>query len=132
MRPFCFIFIDVYLKQSNNGCQGISLIRNDYGRLPQWQEKKANIAVTAAGRGWTGATGVVYRGRGWAYPIQQGDQESFTPMASATVWISLSPRPERQTTMVWSFDRVGASFSKWAMAWDDSRAGRIPSSRVNS
>src|SRR3954471_22418649 len=51
---------------------------------------------------------------------------SVTPSASATVPMSLSPRPERQTAIMASVGIVGAIFAAWAIAWDDSSAGMIP------
>src|SRR5690606_31053701 len=54
------------------------------------------------------------------------------PIIVATVWTSLSPRPERLTIMIWSLPMVGAIFTAWAMAWADSRAGMMPSTLVMS
>ena len=52
---------------------------------------------------------------------------SVTPSTSATVKMSLSPRPDRLTRMVWSLRMLGASRSASATAWALSRAGIIPS-----
>jgi hypothetical protein len=41
---------------------------------------------------------------------------SVIPDSFATVSMSLSPRPERFTRMIWSFFIVGASFLAWATA----------------
>ncbi|MNF88762.1 hypothetical protein D3C84_712620 [compost metagenome] len=46
-----------------------------------------------------------------------------------TVCISLSPRPDRLTTIRWSFGRVGARLNTSARAWALSRAGMMPSRR---
>src|SRR3546814_6890387 len=54
-----------------------------------------------------------------------------TPNASATVKISLSPRPEQLTMMILSLSIFGASRSAAAMAWADSSAGMMPSSLVS-
>src|SRR3546814_235474 len=53
---------------------------------------------------------------------------SFTPSASATVKMSLSPRPDRLMTTIWSLSIFGTIFSAAAIAWLDSSAGMIPSS----
>src|SRR5262249_51717304 len=50
---------------------------------------------------------------------------------SAAWATSLSPRPERLATMIWSGFIFGATFSTWAMACDDSSAGMIPSMRAS-
>ena len=46
-----------------------------------------------------------------------------TPRASATVLMSLSPRPLRPTRMIASLGSVGASLATCAMACEGSRAG---------
>src|SRR3546814_5687621 len=52
----------------------------------------------------------------------------FTPSASATVKMSLSPRPDSLMTTIWSLSSFGTIFSATAIAWLDSTAGMIPSS----
>ena len=54
------------------------------------------------------------------------------PSSAATVWMSLSPRPERLTTRMASRSISGASFAAKASAWLDSSAGMIPSIRVRA
>ena len=54
------------------------------------------------------------------------------PDFSATVCMSLSPRPERLTSRIWSFGSRGAIFAAYASAWLDSSAGMMPSSRHRS
>ena len=49
--------------------------------------------------------------------------------SSATVPMSLSPRPDRLTSRCWSGRIVAASFIAWATAWLDSSAGMMPSVR---
>src|SRR5229473_6253142 len=51
----------------------------------------------------------------------------LTPSACATVCISLSPRPERLTTITCSRGIVGASFAAYATACALSSAGIMPS-----
>src|SRR5690606_10197878 len=46
-----------------------------------------------------------------------------------TVCMSLSPRPDRLTTMMWSLGSVGARLNTSARAWELSRAGMMPSRR---
>ena len=57
---------------------------------------------------------------------------SSIPMALPIVNTSLSPRPHRFMTMIWSRPSVGASLTTWPMAWLGSSAGRMPSSREQS
>ncbi len=45
----------------------------------------------------------------------------------ATCWTSLSPRPERFTTIILSFGYSGARFTVSARACADSSAGMMPS-----
>ena len=59
-------------------------------------------------------------------------RHSFTPRISATVKISLSPRPHMFITIKWSLGFVGAIFMTWASAWEGSRAGMMPSSLQQS
>src|SRR5690606_24115537 len=49
------------------------------------------------------------------------------PLHSATVCMSLSPRPDKLTRMILSLPSVGAIFTACAIACDDSSAGMIPS-----
>src|SRR5690606_11568444 len=49
-----------------------------------------------------------------------------------TVCMSLSPRPDRLTTMMWSFGSFGARLNISARACDDSSAGMMPSRRQQS
>src|SRR5690606_21363277 len=51
------------------------------------------------------------------------------PDSAATVPMSLSPRPDRFTSRIWSLRIVGASLMAWATAWLDSSAGMMPSVR---
>ena len=46
--------------------------------------------------------------------------------------MSLSPRPESVTTMVSDFLLFLATFTASAIAWDDSKAGMIPSVLVSN
>src|SRR5690625_4507837 len=55
--------------------------------------------------------------------------QRLVPSASATVKMSLSPRPHMFITIRVSRDNVGASFATWASAWLGSRAGMMPSVR---
>src|SRR5690606_25177340 len=57
---------------------------------------------------------------------------SFAPSDSATVKMSLSPRPETFTRMRWSLPYSFASFGRTASAWALSSAGMIPSSLQQS
>src|SRR5690606_20880588 len=59
----------------------------------------------------------------------QAGGHSFTPSASATVKMSLSPRPDRLTMITLSLPSAGASRSATTRACADSSAGMIPSSR---
>ena len=52
-----------------------------------------------------------------------------SPERSATVCMSLSPRPERFTSRIRPVAIVGASFTAYATAWLDSSAGMMPSRR---
>ena len=76
--------------------------------------------------------------RGAALFLQVGEAlvdtcaHSFTPRISATVKISLSPRPHMFMTMRWSFGNFGAIFVTWASACDGSSAGMMPSSLQQS
>ena len=54
---------------------------------------------------------------------------SSTPKARATVFMSLSPRPETLTTMVASGGSARATSGRAAMAWALSSAHRMPSVR---
>src|SRR6185503_7018810 len=54
--------------------------------------------------------------------------QSWIPDFSATVCMSLSPRPERLTSRIPSSGSVGASFAAWASAC----AGMMPSQRHRS
>src|SRR5260221_7320787 len=58
--------------------------------------------------------------------------QSFVPERSATVCMSLSPRPERLTSRIASCGRRGAIFIACATACADSSAGIMPSVRHNS
>src|SRR5688500_8321898 len=58
--------------------------------------------------------------------------QNLSPMRSATVCMSLSPRPERLTSRIASFGMVGAIFIACATACADSRAGMMPSLRHSS
>src|SRR3546814_1487243 len=51
---------------------------------------------------------------------------SFTPRASATVKMFLSPRPDGLMTTIWSLSVFGPLFSAEALAWLDSSAVLIP------
>src|SRR5665648_937842 len=55
-----------------------------------------------------------------------------TPSKAATVWTSLSPRPDKLTKRMSSLVKVGAKRLTKAKAWLDSSAGIIPSRRHNS
>ena len=76
--------------------------------------------------------------RGAALLFQFGEtafdaaRHNFTPRISATVKISLSPRPHIFITIKWSLGLVGAIFMTWASAWEGSRAGMMPSSLQQS
>ena len=54
---------------------------------------------------------------------------SLRPKALATVNTSLSPRPERPSTINLSAASFGAMRITCAMAWADSKAGMMPSKR---
>src|SRR6476659_11475663 len=58
--------------------------------------------------------------------------QSFFPERSATVCMSLSPRPERLTSRTASFGIDGAIFIACATACADSSAGMMPSLRHSS
>src|SRR5438876_325176 len=58
--------------------------------------------------------------------------QNWIPDFSATVCMSLSPRPERLTRRILSLGSDGASFAAWASACADSRAGMMPSLRHRS
>src|SRR5262249_18675700 len=58
--------------------------------------------------------------------------QSFFPARSATVCMSLSPRPERLTSRIESFGIDGAIFIACATACADSSAGMMPSLRHSS
>ena len=58
--------------------------------------------------------------------------QSCMPARSATVFMSLSPRPDKFTSNTLSFDSEGASFIAWATACADSSAGMMPSMRVSA
>src|SRR5438128_2339243 len=58
--------------------------------------------------------------------------QNWIPDFSATVCMSLSPRPERLTRRILSLGSEGASFAAWASACADSRAGMMPSLRHRS
>ena len=56
------------------------------------------------------------------------DGKGYTyPLCSATIPISLSPLPDRQTTKLESLGMPPATFITYATAWADSRAGIMPS-----
>src|SRR5690606_13665761 len=54
-------------------------------------------------------------------------RHNWMPAYSATVCMSLSPRPDRLTRMILSRDKLGAIFTACAMACEDSNAGMMPS-----
>src|SRR5690606_28507328 len=54
---------------------------------------------------------------------------SWAAMWFITVCMSLSPRPDRHTTIRWSLGRFGARLIASARAWELSRAGMMPSRR---
>src|SRR5690606_460045 len=54
------------------------------------------------------------------------------PLNSATVCMSLSPRPDRLTRMILSRGSEAASLAACARAWEDSSAGMMPSVRQHS
>src|SRR6185436_5975183 len=58
--------------------------------------------------------------------------QSFLPERSATVCMSLSPRPERLTSRLASFGIEGAIFMACATACADSSAGMMPSLRQSA
>src|SRR6185312_12187519 len=58
--------------------------------------------------------------------------QSFLPERSATVCMSLSPRPERLTSRIASFFIAGAILIACATACADSSAGMMPSVRHSS
>src|SRR6202040_1709978 len=64
--------------------------------------------------------------------IDTGGHDFFPRRISPTCGTSLSPRPERLTTIKWSFGRFGASSITLAMACAGSSAGMMPSSRDSS
>ena len=55
-----------------------------------------------------------------------------TPRSRAISWASLSPRPERQTTIASSGGRAAASSIALATACELSKAGRMPSLRARA
>jgi len=61
-------------------------------------------------------------------PVDARGHPILPPRCSATAKMSLSPRPDRLTTIRWSFGLFGASSSTLAMACAGSSAGMIPSS----
>src|SRR3990170_6925003 len=65
-------------------------------------------------------------------PLDARHLQNLRPMRSATVCMSLSPRPERLTSRIASFGMVGAIFIACASACADSRAGMMPSLRHSS
>src|SRR5690606_33935371 len=64
--------------------------------------------------------------------VRGGAHYSVTPNASATVCMSLSPRPDRLTITISSGLRSAASLTPRWTACDDSSAGMIPSVRQRS
>src|SRR6266705_488945 len=58
--------------------------------------------------------------------------QNWIPDFSASMCMSLSPRPERLTRRILSLGSDGASFAAWASACADSRAGMMPSLRHRS
>ena len=72
------------------------------------------------------------KGRGRTLMPSLRRDHSFTPRCSATVKMSLSPRPHRFIRMMSSRAIVGASFVTWASACAGSSAGMMPSVRVQS
>src|SRR3954468_9615147 len=58
--------------------------------------------------------------------------QSFFPERSATVCMSLSPRPERLTSRLGSSFIDGALLIAWALACADSSAGMMPALRQSS
>src|SRR6202008_2787944 len=65
-------------------------------------------------------------------PALNARHQSFVPERSATVCMSLSPRPERLTRRIASFFIAGAIFIACATACADSSAGMMPSVRHSS
>src|SRR5690606_22625198 len=61
-----------------------------------------------------------------------GRHQKLIPRCLPTLSTSLSPRPERQSTMASFRPIVGASFITWARPWALSSAGMIPSVLVSS
>src|SRR5205807_9622686 len=64
--------------------------------------------------------------------IDTGGGQIWRPRCAATVARSLSPRPERLRTMTPSLPTTRLTSSRRARAWADSRAGMMPSRRVQS
>ena len=95
------------------------LLRSYRGRLPEGvRGVEANTGrISAASRrsGSSSNSGLVRN-------------HIFTPRCSATVKMSLSPRPQRFITIRWSFGFVGASSITLASACAGSSAGMMPSS----
>src|ERR671913_443357 len=65
-------------------------------------------------------------------PLDARHLQNLSPMRSATVCMSLSPRPERLTRRIASLAIVGAIFMACATACADSSAGMMPSVRQSS
>src|ERR1700730_14098062 len=64
--------------------------------------------------------------------LEIGHYPMSMPRCLATVKTSLSPRPQRFMTMIWSLPMVGASLITSASACAGSSAGMMPSIRVQS
>src|SRR5207253_7093830 len=64
--------------------------------------------------------------------VERLPQPAHRPSAPLTTWTSLSPRPERPTTIVSRRGRPLASRIAWAAACADSRAGMMPSARARA
>src|SRR5207253_4622528 len=67
-----------------------------------------------------------------AEPVERLPEPRHRPSAPLTTWTSLSPRPERPTTIVCRRGKPLASRIAWATACADSRAGMMPSSRARA
>src|SRR4030043_338742 len=84
-------------------------------------------------------TGIAYSNVGYKSLVTRsveyrGDtSHCFIPSASTTISMSLSPRPDRLTTIICSLPtNEAAILAAWDIAWAGSRAGRMPSVRHRS
>src|SRR5690606_2591437 len=91
------------------------------------QDRERGFGIRIAGRDEGHERRAALGAAGGKAPVDTAHQ-NCPPRMSATCGTSLSPRPERLTTMMWSCGFCGASSITLARAWAGSSAGMMPSS----